>query len=352
MIALIMAGGAGTRFWPLSRESMPKQYQRIIGDKSMIRLTCDRLDPLIGINDTFVVTTRDQFHLVREHLPELPEENILPEPFGMNTAPCIGLANTILARRYPENETVVVLPSDHWIGDIPAYHESLRLGDTLAQRGQLVVFGIKPHFPATGYGYIETSEPWETPGVFHVKQFKEKPDYSLAEAFLRAGNFLWNSGMFLWTLKSIRTAYSTLLPNISELLEQISRLHDEHGDLSPIDDIYRRMDRVPVDIGIMEKSINRVVIPVDFGWSDVGGWKALHELDPGDENKISGHTDVIAIDSRDCHVHAGKLVALIGVSGLTIVDTADALLVANTDASEKVRDVVATLRAGERSNLL
>ncbi|HQP84506.1 MAG TPA: mannose-1-phosphate guanylyltransferase, partial [Candidatus Syntrophosphaera thermopropionivorans] len=211
MIALIMAGGSGTRFWPLSRASLPKQYLRILGDKSMLQLTFERLETLVPPEKVYVVTSSSQAILVKEHLPELPPENIIIEPFGMNTAPCIALSVEYLSALYNENETMVVLPADHIIKDTDAFIAALKKAETAAQKGMLITFGIVPDYPATGYGYIEKGEELEE-GIFSVKQFKEKPELDTAKEFLRQGTFFWNSGIFCWTLSSIHKALKEFLP--------------------------------------------------------------------------------------------------------------------------------------------
>lgn len=351
MLALIMAGGSGTRFWPASRAALPKQFLKISGDKSMLRLTYERLLPVIANEDIFVVTAASQAALVLEHLPELPPRNVIIEPFGMNTAPCIALSVARLAELYPETQAMAVLPADHVIRDAEAFQASLMKAAEAAQTGALVTFGIVPEYPATGYGYIESGDE-VSPGVLRVRRFKEKPDLETAQAFLTQGNFYWNSGMFCWTLRAIGAAFEAHLPQALALSRRISRIWDEQGPQTPVDAIYREMPRVPIDIGIMEPAAERVVIPVSYGWSDVGSWKALADITGSDADGNHFSQPGLALDARGNYVRSDKFVALIGVEGLCVVDTGDAILVTTKDLSEGVKAVVEHLKENEKDELL
>ncbi|NQV18121.1 MAG: mannose-1-phosphate guanylyltransferase [Armatimonadetes bacterium] len=351
MIALIMAGGVGTRFWPLSRESNPKQFLKIVSDKSMIQMTVERLLNKIEIEDIFIVTAKSQVELIRKHIPELPEENIIIEPFGMNTAPCIALSALYLSRKYDKKETMIVLPADHLIKDEKAFLQSLDIARKSAEDEYLVTFGIKPDYPTTGYGYVE-SEQEISKNVFSVKQFKEKPDIKTAESFLKAGNFFWNSGMFMWKIETILKAFQNHLPEVASLLNRISIKWDEKGTCADISDQYTQMPKLPIDIGIMEKAEKRVIIPVDYGWNDVGSWKALYDVSQKDENKNVMNCESEIIESRNNYVNSDKFVALIGVENLIIVDTKDALLISRKADSEQVKEIVNKLKDDKRHELL
>ncbi len=336
MIALIMAGGIGSRFWPLSRKSNPKQFLKIFGEKSMIRMTAERLLPLIEWDDIHVVTSADQVKLVKEHLPEMPHDNIIVEPFGRNTAPCIALSALQLGRRYAGNEIMVVLPADHYIRDNRAFLVSLELAKKAALAENLVTFGIEPDYPATGYGYIEKGEAYGN-GMFHVKQFKEKPDRETAEAFLESGNYLWNSGMFCWRIDTIRKQFQTLLPRIESLLMEI---HNHRKDSNfDIAGTYLKMPKIPIDIGIMEQAEKRIVIPVSYGWSDVGSWRALYDLSNKNDFGNAFEGDTIGLDIRNCFIRSKRLVAAIDISDLVIVETDDAILVSKMDSCERVKEI-------------
>ncbi len=351
VIALIMAGGSGTRFWPASRASQPKQFLRVTGDKSMLQLTFDRLEAQIPAHKIYVVTAGSQAQLVREHLPQLPPENIIIEPFGMNTAPCIALSAAHLAELYPSGEALLVLPADHVILDVPAFLRSVNLAEKVARQGALVTFGIVPEYPATGYGYIEAGEELE-PGVRKVSRFKEKPDLTTATEFLRQGNFYWNSGMFCWTLASIEAAFRSHLPRALEVAGQTLALLKGGADQQRVNDAYAQMPRVPVDIGIMEPASNRAVIPVSIGWNDVGSWKALADISPADGEQNHFPAGGLALSSRDNYIYSDKYVALIGVEGLCVVETADAILVCSKERSEDVKKVVEHLQEQKKEELL
>lgn len=351
MIALIMAGGTGTRFWPISRRNRPKQFLKINGDKSMIQLTVDRLNGLIPPENIYIVTAQSQVSLVKEHLPQLPSDNIIIEPFGMNTAPCIGLSLAYLHNRIPKDESIVVLPADHVIRDTEVFLDSLRMAEKPASEGNLVTFGIVPDYPATGYGYIEAGEEHDL-GIFNVTRFKEKPDLETAKGFLKQGNFFWNSGMFFWKFETIWKAYEDYLPEVAALLEEIMFIWKHQSIDTNIVDLYAKMPRKPVDIGIMEQAEKRVVIPVDYGWSDVGSWKALADISCVDDKGNYLPEENITIDANNNYINTSKFVSLIGVDNLCVIETEDALLITTKERSEEVKQVVDTLTQNKQDNLL
>ena len=351
MIALIMAGGIGTRFWPLSRKTNPKQFLNIISDDSMIQMTVKRLRPKIKVDDIYIVTAGSQAELISKHLPCLPQENIIIEPFGMNTAPCIALSAQYLARKYDKKEKMIVLPADHLIALNDDFLASLDMGESSAQEDNLVTFGIKPNYPATGYGYIEAGKEIDD-NKFSVIQFKEKPNLETAEQFLNSGNFFWNSGMFMWKIETILDAYKAYLPKVAEILEKIDIRWNEDGLTTDISSEYALMPRIPVDIGIMEQAEKRVVIPVDYGWSDVGSWKALYDISDKDENNNVINCDNQIIDSKNNYINSPKFVALIGVDNLVVVESDDALLIAHKDRSEEVKNIVEKLTKDKKEELL
>ena len=351
MIVLIMAGGIGTRFWPLSRKTNPKQFLNIISDDSMIQMTVKRLRPKIKVEDIYIVTAGSQAELISKHLPCLPKENIIIEPFGMNTAPCIALSAQYLARKYDKKEKMIVLPADHLIALNDDFLASLDMGESSAQEDNLVTFGIKPNYPATGYGYIEAGKEIDD-NKFSVIQFKEKPNLETAEQFLNSGNFFWNSGMFMWKIETILDAYKAYLPKVAEILEKIDIRWNEDGLTTDISSEYALMPRIPVDIGIMEQAEKRVVIPVDYGWSDVGSWKALYDISDKDENNNVINCDNQTIDSNNNYINSSKFVALIGVDDLVIVESEDALLIAKKDRSEDVKTIVEKLAKDNIDKLL
>jgi mannose-1-phosphate guanylyltransferase len=350
MIAVIMAGGSGTRFWPQSRQRHPKQFLKVAGERSMLQLTVDRLLPKIPINDIYIVTAADQLALVQLHLPALPQNNIIIEPFGMNTAPCIALSVEYLRPRYSDDTTMIVLPADHVIRDPNSFLENLEKAGQAAQSGALITFGIVPDYPATGYGYIEAGAELKS-GIFTVQRFKEKPDLRTAQSFLSQGGFYWNSGMFCWTISAISHAYKAYLPEVSDICGQIGDIWQAQGSKADISELYQRMPRIPIDIGIMEKADDCAVIPVEMGWSDVGSFKALAEISPKDEQGNFSSSELMTIDSRENYIQSDKFVALIGVEKLCLIETKDAILITTKDRSEEVKLIVEKLKQDQRNDL-
>lgn len=341
MIGLIMAGGSGKRFWPLSRQEFPKQYLKITSDISMIGMTFKRLLEKIEKKNIFIVTSEDQVHLIKENISDISDENIIIEPIGMNTAPAVALSMKYLSERYNGNEVVFVGGADYEIGNLDEFIASLDLAEKAALHGDLVTFGVKPEYPATGYGYIEAGN--KADFGFKVKTFKEKPDEATAIEFLKDGNYYWNSGMFMWRLDAILEAYSRYLPKVYSLIEGIGNIWKKEGYNADISEIYSKMPKIPVDTGIMEQAENRIVIPVDYGWSDVGSWKSLYEISKKDSSGNVLKCDSFNIDSSCNYVNSQKYVALLGVKNLVVVDTKDVLLITDMDKSENVKDIVSAL---------
>lgn len=351
MIALIMAGGSGTRFWPMSRAAYPKQFLPISTEKSMLQLTVDRLRPMMPISDIYIVTTASQTRLVMQHLPDLPAENIIIEPFGMNTAACIALSVVWLRRLYSLDTCMVVLPADHVIRDTEAFLCSLSDAEQAAEQGRLITFGIVPTYPATGYGYIEAGNEL-APGLLEVTRFKEKPDRETAEAFIASGRFFWNSGMFCWSLAAIDSAFATYLPDMYKLMADFSAVWDTQQDGISIDEYYARMPRLPIDIGIMEKADRRGVIPVDYGWSDVGSWKALADISTTDNDGNHIQAGHFSLDASGNYVRTSKYTAIIGIDNLCVIETPDAILITAKDRSEDVKFVIEDLKKNNKDELL
>ncbi len=351
MIALVMAGGSGTRFWPMSRQGRPKQFLKVISERSMIQLTVDRLMPMIPLNDIYIVTAADQVDLVQEHLPALPAENIIIEPFGMNTAPCIALSVQYLKSRYSEDTSMIVLPADHVISKRDAFLLNLQKAGEAASEGRLITFGIVPDYPATGYGYIEAGA-MISEGLYEVRRFKEKPDLATAGSFLARGGFYWNSGMFCWCIGTISKAFERHMQPAAELCAKIGAVWSEQGPGADISTLYKDMPRVPIDIAIMEKSERRCVIPVDLGWSDVGSWKALWELCAKDQQGNFSSAPLYAIDAHENYIKSDKFTAIIGVDNLCVIETDDAILIVAKDRSEDVKLVVENLKQNELTELL
>jgi len=347
MFAVIMAGGKGTRFWPRSREKMPKHLLDISSERTMIRETVDRIRPLVPAERTLIVTGKSHAAELIRQLPEVPQENILIEPVGRNTAPCIGLAALHILRRVPD-AVMLVLPSDHRIGVETAFLKIIQAAAETALQGDLLVtIGIQPTGPETGYGYIEQGEPFSAGGadaIFRVRSIREKPPRDQAERFLAQGGFSWNSGMFVWKASTIIGAIARFLPDLHRGLLQIREALGTESEEAVVREFYTEQKAVSIDYGVMEKAKDVLVIPGSFGWSDLGSWDALWEVSEKDENGNAVRGEFIGFDAADSLIHgAGKLVALVGVKDLLVVETDDALLICRRGRSQDVRKIVEIL---------
>ncbi|MBK8909698.1 MAG: mannose-1-phosphate guanylyltransferase [Chlorobi bacterium] len=359
IFAVIMAGGVGSRLWPKSREASPKQLLHILGDGTMIQNTVARLQPMVPFQDIFIVTNRSQVEAIHQQTPQIPRENIIAEPFGRNTAPCVALAATILRDRDPEG-VMVVLPADHWIQNVGEFQQKLRLACEAAQEMRcLVTMGIAPTRPETGYGYIQwldradQANRFFEQGLRPVKTFAEKPDLTTAQEFLESGDFLWNSGMFAWRVDTIIEEFQQHLP---ELMEQAESIHAAIGSdyyADQLENIYGQIAPISIDYGIMEKSRRVYVTQCEFGWSDVGSWDETYRLSRKDNNGNSIVGDVITIDTSNSFIRtAGKMIATVGIKDLIVIDTDDALLICHRGDSQRVQGVVDYLRRKKISSLL
>ncbi|MBN1614194.1 MAG: mannose-1-phosphate guanylyltransferase [Deltaproteobacteria bacterium] len=351
MYAVIMAGGKGTRFWPRSREKMPKHLLDILNDKTIIRQTVDRITPLIPPERILIVTASSHVDVLFEQVPDIPRENILIEPVGRNTAPCIGLAALHLRRRAP-GAVMVVLPADHSIEKGDRFRHILAAAaETARKEACLVTVGIVPTGPETGYGYLEKGERvGQVLGedVYKVRSFREKPKIEQAEAFLRQGGYLWNSGMFVWKASVILDAIALHLPRVYDRLRDIEDALDTPEEPTVLDRAYRSMEPISIDYGVMEKSKHVLVLGGDFGWSDVGSWDALWEITAKNDkgNAFRGEGPFVDIDTRNSLIISPKkLVALVGVEDLVVVETGDALLICRRGNSQTVKRVVETIEA-------
>ncbi len=340
VFAVIMAGGVGTRFWPMSRSSKPKQFLDILGTgQSLIQMTFSRLTSSVPSKNILVVTNDNYCNTVAEHLPELPSENILPEPCMRNTAPCIAYANSLISSRAtdPSNTAIIVAPSDHLITNESEFNRVLGLAfDECIDSPDIITLGIKPSRPDTGYGYIKFSGSNE---IADVVEFTEKPDLQTAEGFVESGEYCWNSGIFIWSLETINSAFEKHLP-------QIINAFSLGGD---VDSVYENCESISIDYGILEKAENVKVILSDFGWSDLGTWTSLSNHVEVDDsgNGIIG-ADVIATDSKGNIIVASntnnKTVAIKGLDNLIVVDTDDALLICPKSDEQWVKELVSQLK--------
>jgi mannose-1-phosphate guanylyltransferase len=348
---VILAGGRGTRFWPLSRKKRAKQLLALDGKQSMIQQTVVRLLPLAPAKKFWIITNDDLRPAIVKQLPKLPKTQVLAEPAGRNTAPAIGLAAFLLLRDAPE-AVIGLFPSDHVIADEKSYRETLQRAITIAAAGpNIVVLGIRPNRAETGYGYIEAGSTFEGEAL-RVRRFTEKPDANKAAEFVAAGNFFWNSGMFLWSARTLVDALWEHLPRTAPLLEKIAAAFGTRKFAATFRKLYPKCENISVDYAVLEprsakgeREGNIVCLPADFGWNDLGSWTALHEhhtvkSSPPEGNLVAG-AGMFLLNARGNYIHApGKFVAAVGVSDLVVVETPDALLITTRRDAQDVGKVV------------
>jgi mannose-1-phosphate guanylyltransferase len=351
---VIMAGGVGSRFWPMSRSAYPKQFLDFLGlGRSLLQQTYDRFKGICPAENIYVVTNAQYADIVLEQLPELRPEQVLREPARRNTAPCVAYANHVIAARDPD-ALIIVAPSDHLVLKEEAFHDTVRTALKQAGSGDvLVTLGIMPSRPDTGYGYIQfLDEPGTVhPRVKRVKTFTEKPDHGTAQRFLESGDFLWNAGIFIWSLKSIRHAFRTHLPEMEAYFEEGAAHYGRPSEEAFIATVYEDCENVSIDYGIMEKAPNVYTVVSDFGWSDLGTWGSLYTHLPkdGTNNAVVGE----GVRLHDCarnmvHNHDGRLMVLQGLEDHIVVSTEQALLVCRKQDEQMIRQFVNDLKAEGR----
>jgi len=348
VFAVIMAGGSGTRFWPLSRAAWPKQFLALASNhESLLQQTVRRLAGIVPDDHILVVTSSAHAQATREQLPMLPPGNVLGEPAARNTAPCIAWAAAHVSARSPR-AVMAVLPADPHIGDEPAYRDILLRSIAAAQQGGLVTIGVTPTRPETGYGYIEVGETL-SPGVERVQRFVEKPDLYRAQRFMSDGSFLWNSGMFFFRADAMLQELATQLPDLAAFADGSRRLlATGQQDAEYARERYAELTSVSIDHGVMEKAADVRVVRGAFGWYDIGSWTTAYELASKDEQRNAVHGAATSlVDSEGCYVRGSgsKVIALIGVRDLVVVDTDDALLIMPRERAQDVRRVVEDLKA-------
>lgn len=351
---LILAGGRGTRFWPRSRKRHAKQVLNVVGERTLIQATVDRLKPLIDPERLWVLTNDYLRDEIIQQLPEIPKDQILAEPVQRNTAPAIGLAAHLLKSVDPD-AVFGVFPSDHVISKPKRYLQLIRPAFRAAEQGKIAVLGIAPRWAETGYGYIEFPKHTEQGSgeAVPVKRFREKPKHAVAKKYVKAGNFYWNAGMFFWRADVLLNALREFLPKTAELLTSLPAAADR-GFASRLKEVFPQCEDISIDFAVLEKASNVVGIACDdFGWNDVGSWNAVYELLPRDAEHNAAKSVLVAASSRGNYVDAGKkLVALLGVNDLIIVDTPDALLIADRNMAQQVGDIVKLLEKTDREDLL
>ncbi len=357
--AIVMAGGVGSRFWPKSRERSPKQFLEIIGTGTMIQNTVARIQGMVPPRNTYVVTNKLQEELTYRQLPAIPKENILIEPVGRNTAPCIGLAATLIHNLDPKG-IMIVLPADHVIMNVDEFLRVLREAVKVAEESDaLITIGINPSRPETGYGYIQFDEelqngnPFRDRGILRVKTFAEKPNVETAERFLQSGDFLWNSGMFVWRAQSILKEIEVHLPDLHGQLKALTQKPGTQEFRNALEQAYGLIRSISIDYGVMEKAGNVFVAKGDFGWSDVGSWDEVVRLANPDSDRNTTKGLVIAKNSTNNYVDAGdKVVAVVGVQDLIVVTTEDAVLVCKKGQSQEVKEIVDYMRRKQMNDKL
>ncbi len=357
---IIMAGGGGTRLWPLSRQNRPKQSLPLVSEHSMFRVSVERLFPLLPPERIFVVTGQNHVDELRRDTPELPAENFLVEPFGRDSGPAAGLGTIHIAAQDPD-AVIAVLTADHHITDIEAFLNVLKSAYEMAQKGKIVTLGISPSYPSTGFGYIKRGDLLETVGGYKVytsEGFREKPDHATAIEFLTSGVYSWNAGMFIWKASQALAEFEKQKPGIYQNLQIIRQAFGTPDYTGVIQKVWSDMEKISLDYAIMEKAGEVAVIPADIGWSDIGSWSALYEVlhnERGDDHENVLHskdTDAIMLDTTGTLVLSKRLVVTIGVEDLVIVDTEDALLICRRDKAQDIRTVVKQLQDAGRKDLL
>lgn len=346
MYAVIMAGGSGTRLWPLSRQKKPKQLHAFIGDKSLIRETFERLLPQFAVDNIFISTTTEYAPEIQKHLPELPPQNFIIEPYPMNTAAACGLATKIIDKK-EKNATVVFLPSDHTIADSAKFLQILEFADNLSDKypKHILTIGINPTKPDTGLGYIRMDSQIEKSDglrAFSVKKFIEKPNLEKAKEYVASWEYLWNAGIFMWKTDHMIDLLAKNMPSTNEVLDKIVASWGTPDFKKTLEENYKKVENTSIDYGVMEKSSDILVIPGDFGWSDVGSWGSLLEvLTDQYKTDLISKGNHIGIDDSNCLVMANeKLIATVGLKDIVIIDTPEAMLICNSKQSGKVKDLL------------
>lgn len=352
IIALILAGGTGTRLWPLSRKNTPKQLLSLTGNRALIQETCRRLWPVVTPDKQWIITSKElydsvkhQTRLLREefHADKLDEEyiSVLQEPIGKNTAPAIFWAAERCRRMYGENSILLVMPSDHLIVGENEFIDTLKAGIEKAKERFLVTYGIKPTHPETGYGYIKTEKKEiDVKKPYRVLNFVEKPDYETAQQYIKEGNYLWNSGMFAFHVGTLINEGLNLCPNISKPFNECDPFN-----VLQINNSYMKAESDSIDYAVMEKTNKAVVVPASFGWNDVGTWKSFFDISDKDENGNVITGEHINIDTKDSFIYGQeRLIATVGLEDMTVIDTPDALMICPLDQTQRVKEVVEKLK--------
>ncbi len=345
--SLIMAGGVGTRLWPVSRKHFPKQFHDVLGvGESLLQLSYNRLLDVCPQENIYIISNQDYYDLIKEQLPEMTDDQILLEPQLRNTAPCVAYAVHKIAKKNPQ-ANLIVSPADHLILKQDQFQEvALKALEAASQRDILITFGITPTRPDTGYGYIEYDKDREEHGVYKVAGFKEKPDLAAAEEFLKAGNFVWNSGIFVWSINAIKKSLEKYLPEVNMLFEQGNTIYYSQDEESFIQAAYDTCMNISIDYGILEKADNVHVIPVDFGWTDLGTWKSIDSQHEKDVQGNSLQGTVLTYETKDSFIKVpnGQIAVVQGLEGYIVIYDGKALMICQKDQEQMVKKFLGDIK--------
>lgn len=353
LFAVIMAGGVGSRFWPRSKKKMPKQLLKIFDNNTMIQATVERLSGLVEKQNIFIITNELQSPEIKNQLPEIPPENIIEEPFGRNTAACIGLASVIVKAKEKDAVTVV-LPADHIIRNKEAFTNVIQNAAGFANNSKgLVTIGITPTRPETGYGYIQINDNPESDNIYKVYTFAEKPNYATAVRFVESGDFMWNSGMFIWRADVILDEIKNLMPDLYEGLTKIESVLNKPNFKEELKTVYAQLKKISIDYGIMEKSSRVYLTKGTFDWSDVGSWEEVYQLSEKNEkgNALVGkvYTNMVS----DSYVYSpDKVTAVIGLDNIIVINHEDTVLICRRDKAQDVKEIVDYLKINKMDEYL
>ena len=352
-----MAGGVGSRFWPLSKQKTPKQFLDILGTgKTMIQMAFDRFSTICPTENYYIVTNEKYKNLVLKQLPKLKPDQVLLEPIMRNTAPCIAYANFKIKQRNKDAQ-IIVSPADHLITNETEFINVVKKGlDYVKSTDKLLTLGLKPNRPETGYGYIQVENNEVEAGISKVKTFTEKPNLDLAKVFMESGDFFWNSGIFIWSLSAIDKAFKTLLPDINNLFVQSENILNKISEKEFINKIYPECQNISIDYGILEKSDKVYVFCANFGWSDMGTWGALYDILDKDKagNTIQDNNNVMLYDSENCLINTPKekLVVLQGLKDYIIVDNQDTLLICEKKNEQDIKTFIGDIKVSKKNKFL
>ena len=350
--AVIMAGGLGSRFWPRSTEKCPKQFIHLTGEGTMIQNSYERLVPFFQPEDIYVVANSQMAELIEKQLPSLSKENIILEPLSRGTAPCLALCLTKLKEKYEPDTVMLAFPSDHFIQNIREFHNSLFTGSQIAyEREAIVTIGLTPTRPETAYGYVQIKEEpgdlgdYFKKGVRFSTTFAEKPDINTAQRFVESGDFLWNSGIFIWRVDTFWEAFNRFLPEHSRLFKILNRIKTSDSFNEALKDVYKQMQTESVDYAILEKASNVYVVKSSFNWSDLGTWDELYRLSMKDARNNFIEGDVVSFNVSNSLISSkGRLIGIVGVDNLVVVDSDDAILICKRTRSNDVKEIVDFLK--------